>query len=192
MLEKILDFVFPAQCAVCECAGSGFCHECEPRGSVLRFRTQTLNVTAVAPYEGNLRKAILAFKDGRRDVGVALGHLLRRRIEMPAIVVPVPTTGRRAAQRGFDGSELLAQQTGCTVWKVLKQVAGDSQRGRSRSERLVARRRFACGPLPQDRIEVVLLDDVATTGTTLEDCAATLRERGAIVKEALVLAQAKG
>lgn len=144
----------------------------------------------MAAYEGRLRRAILAFKDGRRDVGLALGRLLCERLEMPPLVVPVPTTRRRAAERGFDGSELLAAQTGSSVWNVLTQIAGDSQRGRSRSERLSARRRFACAPLPAERTRVVLLDDVATTGTTLEDCAATLRDRGAIVEQAIVLARA--
>lgn len=144
----------------------------------------------MAPYAGNFRRAILAFKDGRRDVGIALGRLLCRRLRMPAVVVPVPTTKRRAAERGFDGSALLAALTGSLVWNVLTQVAGDSQRGRSRHERLAALRRFACAPLPAQRARVVLLDDVATTGTTLEDCAATLRARGAIVEHAIVLARA--
>jgi predicted amidophosphoribosyltransferase len=37
---------------------------------------------------------------------------------------------------------------------------------------------------------VTLVDDVCTTGTTLEDCAATLRAAGAIVSQALVIAVA--
>ncbi len=190
MLEALLDFLFPPQCGGCDSPGIGLCSECEPASGALRFDTLTLQVRAVGPYEGKFRRAILAFKDGRRDVGIALGRLLCRRLDIPPLLVPVPTTRWRAAERGFDGSALLAAQTGCSVWNVLTQIAGDSQRGRSRDERLAARRRFASAVLPAVGTRVVLIDDVTTTGTTLEDCAATLRARGAIVEHAIVLARA--
>jgi len=133
--------------------------------------TKSLHVRALASYEGQVRRAILALKDGRRDVGGALGIRLAAFCSTGMILVPVPTTRSRKSVRGFDGAELLARSAasaaGATVLCVLSQVAGDAQRGRTRSARLAARGRFRCSR-SLDGLRCVLLDDVMTTGTTLE------------------------
>ncbi|MGB8967032.1 MAG: hypothetical protein WCB99_15460, partial [Candidatus Cybelea sp.] len=72
--RPLLDFLFPPQCANCNALGSGLCDACAPRGQPVRIRLPSLAVTALAPYEGSLRAAVLALKDGRRDVAEALGR----------------------------------------------------------------------------------------------------------------------
>ncbi|MGB6986769.1 MAG: phosphoribosyltransferase family protein, partial [Candidatus Aquilonibacter sp.] len=64
----------------------------------------------------------------------------------------------------------------------------DAQRGRSRGDRLAARGRVWCDAGLVRGRSVTLIDDVCTTGTTLEDCAAALRAAGAVVSQALVIA----
>ncbi len=158
-----------------------------------------LRVLVVGRYAGALRRAILAFKRGRRDVGTALADLLDERVgALPArtILVPVPTTVRRRAERGFDQSVVLAAalavRRDCTMLDVLAKRAGGAQRGRSRLARLRANGRFVCRAevLPISGSSVVLVDDVVTTGATLADCARALRANGATVETALVLAYA--
>ena len=192
MLQSILSLLFPPQCAVCDDVGTGLCERCFPASAEpLRFRTASLEVLALGAYEGALKRAILALKDGRRDVAASLGQRLRPYLWHAPAIVPVPTTVVRRLERGFDGCALLARAANeAAVLDKLVQTAGDAQRGRSRTQRLAATGRFRWrGEALQGR-RVVLLDDVVTTGSTLEDCAATLRMSGATVTSAVVVARA--
>ncbi|MGB7017145.1 MAG: hypothetical protein WBD69_14460, partial [Candidatus Cybelea sp.] len=102
-LRPLLDFVFPAQCASCNALGSGLCSACAPHGPAIEARFPSLRVSGLAPYEGRLRDAILALKDGRRDVAEALGRLAAPLVAREMLLLPVPTTTKRRRLRGMDG-----------------------------------------------------------------------------------------
>jgi len=137
-------------------------------------------VRALGIYENALRRVVLALKDGRRDVAESLGIRLAYILEAGCTLVPVPTTAARLRVRGIDGVAEIAAvaATRCrgSVHRVLTQRAGDAQRGRSRSERLAARGRFACRST-LDRA-VVLVDDVLFTGRTIRAALNALNDFG--------------
>ena len=192
--RQLLDVLFPAQCAACEAAGSGLCERCfGPDREPLRFALPTLQVTALGIYEGSLKRAVLALKDGRRDAARALAERLASFLPAGCTVTGVPKTLARRWERGFDGCELLASLAAPgSALTGLAQIKGDAQRGRTRTQRLAATGRFTWRGESLEGREVVLLDDVVTTGSTLEDCAATLRGAGATVCRAVVVGHAVG
>jgi predicted amidophosphoribosyltransferase len=190
-----LDVLFPAQCAACERIGAGVCDACVPV-DVAPLDISTYAATpaiALGTYEGALRRAVLALKDGRRDVAEALGARLARLLETGCALVPVPTTKARLRVRGIDGVACIATVAASlregSVHRVLAQRAGDAQRGRNRTERLAARGRF----MSEQSVDrpVVLVDDVCTTGATLRDCCDALKSSGTRVSGAVVVAAAK-
>lgn len=195
MLHAVLDVLFPAQCAGCGTIGAGVCERCVPLDAPpLQRALPTLRVYALGEYRGALRRAVLALKDGRRDTARALGERLATMVSTPMVLVPVRTTAVRRRIRGIDGVEyaarVAARRCGATVICALEPIGGDAQRGRTRAQRLAARDRFWCDAGLVRGRGVTLVDDVCTTGSTLEDCAAALRTAGAVVSQALLVAVA--
>ncbi len=154
----------------------------------------TLNIRAAGAYEGHLARAVLALKSGRRDVADALALRLEPLLRAGDLLVPVPTTARRRRIRGMDNVVVLAQKAswlaGTTVVPALRRTGADMQRGRSRAQRLAASGRFLCDASAVAARRIVLVDDVCTTGATLEDCARVIRAAGGTVEEAAVIALA--
>lgn len=154
--------------------------------------------SALGPYEGTLRDLVLLFKQGRRDelarpLAARLAGTLRRTgWPRPAAVVPVPMWWGRRLRRGFNQAELLARELAAVIGSrpvaALGRRRGSPQAGRGRRQRrLLSRSSFlARRPVAGD---VLLIDDVLTTGATAAACARTLRAAGADGVYVLTLAR---
>ena len=114
----------------------------------------------------------------------------------PVLVVPVPTATSRVRQRGYDQAKLLArelsQNKGLMYFDCLRRHGQSHQVGASRQLRLTQLRSAFRVRKPRmvQGAHILLVDDVLTTGATLEAAASTLRAAGAGVVEAAVFAQA--
>ncbi|MBV8151761.1 MAG: ComF family protein [Candidatus Eremiobacteraeota bacterium] len=187
------ELVFPRWCIGCGRDGVLLCRECaSSAGGARRARLAGLEVVSCVAYEGLIREAIAEFKRGRRAFADDLALILQPFAGPGMTLVPIPTTRRRRAERGFDQTRLLAEQLrrscGVRVADFLLRGAGPAQHGRSRVERLAAAGRFRVRRTAASSEDLVLFDDVRTTGATLLDAAATLRAAGLPVRVALTLA----
>jgi ComF family protein len=158
-------------------------------------------IRAVGYLEGALKTAIHRFKYSHlRPLAAPLGrlasdYLSNHRLPVDT-VVPVPLHSRRLRERGYNQAALLAGEIGRTtemtvVDDVLQRVRGTSpQVGLNAAQRREnVRGAFQCTNTSLRDRRVLLVDDVCTTGATMESCSMALREAGAIVVWGLALAR---
>ena len=161
----------------------------------------------VGDFQGKLMELVHAFKYSRRRfLGRSLSELLaqatvaapwRREVD---VVIPVPLDLRKFLRRGFNQAEILARTTASALSarrapKILKRVPGGPPqvelKRRQRFENVKGRFKVRRPARVRGRC-VLLVDDVATTGATLEECARVLRSAGARRVYAAVLARTSG
>jgi len=153
-------------------------------------------------YDDNSRKPILAFKHGGRTEGLSMfgaqmARAGRHLLSEADVLVPVPLHRSRLLKRRFNQSALLARaiHRHCGVamnTDVLMRHKNTLSQG---GQTLSGRRRNVSGAFtlhnPQDIAgkTVILIDDVFTTGATLEACARILRKAEVKAVHALTLAR---
>jgi ComF family protein len=125
------------------------------------------------------------------------GHLLEQYTVSgwyPSVIAAVPSNDAKLKERGFNQAELLAQelsaQTGVRYLRCLTKLRETDTQA---STRLASERakniRGSIGVRGNVKGEIILLiDDVATTGSTLQECASALKNAGAQIVWALTLA----
>jgi ComF family protein len=181
-------------------ASQSICKRCQ------RAPLQLDGLLAYAFHSGPLRQAIHQFKyKDLRSLAAPLGQLMAEGWRalapedlQPDVIVPVPLHPSRQLQRGYNQATLLAQELGsrlrCPVMKEVlvrikataPQVDLDAQERRDN-----VRNAFRCRDTSLAGKHVLLIDDVCTTGSTLESACVALREIGVISVWAYTLARAK-
>jgi len=160
-------------------------------------------VRAVAYFDGTLREAIHHFKYyNRQALAVPLGQLMGdywERSPLPAeIIVPVPLHPDRLRERGYNQATLLARELGKSIGLPVAEISLARVRATRPQVELRAQERkenvrdaFRCSNAELKGKRILLIDDVCTTGATLEACSIALRQVGARSIWAFTLARAR-
>jgi ComF family protein len=174
------------------CPGQAICAVCRSSG-------QLQDVTACTRYDGVAKAAIRALKfSGAQATAVSLARQMSRLVppSQNVYITPIPTATSRRRTRGYDQAVLLSlaivRQTRAVYLPCLTRHGQAHQVGSNRQARLQQLvNAFRAKRLLQVRgAHIILIDDVLTTGATLEAAAAVLYMAGAQSVEAIVFAQA--
>ena len=219
ILAPVVDAVFPARCAGCGHRGEWVCDECQPKITLLvqpwcrrcgvptdsgcRCHELSSSIAAarsVAVYNGWMQSAIRLMKYENEPARIpSLGNMmtpLARGLPYFDAFVLMPMHRSRHRRRGYNQAELLANELSRQIDRPVSQClvrtrATQQQVGLSGDQRRenVA---GAFGPAPGAKIagqRFVLIDDVMTTGSSLNTCADVLQAAGAVWVGTLTLAR---
>lgn len=213
-VQYLLDLIYPPKCPFCgrvlERDEDGLCAQCQETlpwtqsddGKDVEFCDACLSPLW---YRDGVRKAVHRYKFGggsahARLFGGLMAQCLSDRQERPAdLIVWAPLHRKRRKKRGFDQSELLAHRVGELAglpvvpgFKKVRRTETQSQLQDAAARRANVAGAYVLLPgLDAAGKRVVLVDDVVTSGATLSECAALLRQAGAEEITALTLARAR-
>ena len=210
-----LDWLYPKKCVGCDKRGKYFCDECVEKVGLEQKISQVDDLSGLVSlfeYRGLMKRGVKKLKYKRlKAMEEELDELMKSRLRMigkrgtsewkefvesKPIVVPVPLHKRRENWRGFNQAEVLAKLVAKNldlgVASCLKRIKNTKQQaGLSRQDRLKNVSKVfevvkgkGCGK------NVLVVDDVWTTGSTMRVVVKELKKNGAKEVWGLVLAQA--
>ncbi len=199
-LGRVLDLLWPRQCEVCgrpvDRPGRYICADCLNRVPFVRPEDGVYDIKDAASavrFECETREMVLGFKFRRNlwmrdDFADWIEAAARSRFDLDAVdlVVPMPTTAFHIIDRGYNPCELLAKELARRISRVYRPVLSRVGRFRrqgslnekERIENVKGTFRVRRPELVRGRT-VLVVDDIMTTGSTLAECAKTLKASGA-------------
>lgn len=187
--EKKLPYITTCRCVKCGKpveAGRPLCDDC------MEIPHAFDRGIGVFLYDDTMRRVMRAFKyEGRQEYGRALGRLLAGYAEerivrwRPDALVPIPIHRGRLAARGYNQAEILARaaakrcgvpvRADLLVRRISTAAMKDLDRGERRKNMAGA---FAVPAEVSVPERVLIIDDIYTTGATVDAAAAALKSAG--------------
>jgi len=209
--DLILNTLFPIECLGCYQTGEIVCQKCLDKIIVLNKWEANLysleRIVTIFDYQQPLLKKILkSFKYSPYNLNVlkrlsllfikclkqsplALNYLTKNKF----ILVPIPLSRQKLAKRGFNQAELIARELATAFNWPLKNVLKKTKNNPSQTNLSREQRKLNVQNVFQVKEQlpanIILIDDVLTTGATLKQAANVLQQAGAKKIWAIVLAQ---
>lgn len=208
--SSVLDFLFPPKCMFCRRVlknnEQGCCQKCAESLAIdLPERTGSSFERCCAPlvYKDSVRGALIRFKfQDRPGYATGLGRIMAQCIQKHYagaydLITWVPVSAQRLRQRGYDQAMLLAMAAALELGDVAVETLKKCKDTPAQSSLDGAEQRRdnvvdAYAPVDPELVRgkrVLLVDDIVTTGATLEEASRTLKGAGAAAVLAVAVAQ---
>jgi predicted amidophosphoribosyltransferase len=194
------ELVLPVDCAGCGAAGPALCRDCRARLRPVPTVREIAGVPVVSalPYAGVVQPVIVAFKnEGRTGLAPPLAIALREAVGAAVaavdgddlLLVPMARTRRSAVERGYDPVRLLLRRAGLPHTDALRLVRRPQDQLRlGREERFANLEGGMAGRVPLAGRRVLLVDDVVTTGATIQEAVRSVHAADGLVLGASTVA----
>lgn len=203
IVKFFLDILFPSFCVACGEEGDFLCGDCVAKVVIKRVPTKIpgapkikISYIATGYRDQPTTELITRLKyKGAKEIGGILAwfivsHLNLAQFERDKeyVIVPVPLHKKRLAKRGFNQSELIAKKVSESLnipmknnaLKRIKDTTPQTEVAQREKRRDNVKNAFACArPETVKNKNIILVDDVTTTGATLNECAHALKQAGA-------------
>lgn len=205
--NSVKDILFPVRCPYCETVihkTEYACEDCKkkfPSPAIIKYAVGGYKCTSPFPYDGIFKKAVKRFKFGNKG-GYA------KQLAFPIVqsilesyqgvdfdlITCVPMHKKRLAQRGYNQAELLAKECAkimnipyCdTLEKFKENREQHSIKASERAKNVKGVYRIINKEFVRDK-NILIIDDIITTGNTLGECAKILMKKGCRSAECAVL-----
>lgn len=218
IIDICISIIAPHHCIGCGLEGALLCRSCDLTGAAplsrcyrchrltesfqtcrsCRSSTPLASISAARTHEGLQRELVKSLKfNGAQSASYLMASKMSPLIHEDSVLIPLPTVASRARHRGYDQTRLLTRDltriTKCPSIYALSRIGKQHQVGARRQQRLIQlQQAFIVRSSTSVRgLHIVLIDDVSTTGATLEAAAKVLKQAGAKRIDAVVYAQAQ-
>ena len=199
-LKLGVDLLFPPRCAGCGRVDTRWCMQCQQEIDAIDFPASSTPfdapaltmIAATGQHEGILQRAVWALKfENERHIAGILGTRLSRRLQAldwPIdMIIPVPLHTKRLNERGYNQSQLIGehlaniQERPLFPEAIIRTLETHTQVGLNAQQRKENMKgAFVADETLVNGKTVLLIDDVYTTGATLNACAEAALTAGAV------------
>ena len=209
-LRNLINIIYVKTCIICnKKINRNISNTCEKCSNILKYmKNEEIAINfenkfydkliSIFPYEGLIRNRILDFKFnnkayfGQAFSDIILESLLNNKIRADYII-PVPIHKKRFFERGYNQSEIMARLIGKKLKikfesHILKKIINSKPQSTLKHidrERNVLNTYCINNKFDLNEKRIILIDDVYTTGATVNECSRVLKARG--VKEIIVV-----